>query len=123
MRTSFAAAEIRVILAKAVRSPVGLGSALASIGRKWDGLDLDVSPTRSAIKLARFEGSFWTRRWYLKHSSSFDGIRAFKIPLLKWLLATQLLVSSKKGISSHQIRRVGLGAYGWKTQRAFVSAA
>jgi transposase-like protein len=29
-----------------------------------------------------------------------------KIPLNKWLLATHLLVSSKKGISSHQIHRV-----------------
>jgi transposase-like protein len=28
-----------------------------------------------------------------------------KIPLTKWLLATHLLVSSKKGISSHQIHR------------------
>ena len=29
-----------------------------------------------------------------------------KIPLTKWLLATHLLVSSKKGISSHQIHRM-----------------
>lgn len=29
-----------------------------------------------------------------------------KIPLTKWLLATQLLTSSKKGISSHQLHRM-----------------
>ena len=32
-----------------------------------------------------------------------------KIPLAKWLLATHLMCSSKKGISSHQIART-LGA-------------
>lgn len=29
-----------------------------------------------------------------------------KVPLNKWLLATHLLVSSKKGISSHQLHRL-----------------
>jgi plasmid stability protein len=48
-------AEIREILANAVRSPLGLGSALASIGRKWGGVDLEVSRKRRAIKPARFE--------------------------------------------------------------------
>lgn len=34
------------------------------------------------------------------------------IPLHKWLLATQLMVSSKKGISSHQLfRMLGFGSY------------
>ena len=34
------------------------------------------------------------------------------IPLHKWLLATHLLCSSKKGISAHQLmRRLGLGSY------------
>src|ERR1700689_2121786 len=29
-----------------------------------------------------------------------------KVPLTKWLLATELLTSSKKGISAHQIHRM-----------------
>lgn len=34
------------------------------------------------------------------------------IPLHKWLLATQLIVSSKKGISAHQLfRNLGFGSY------------
>ncbi len=34
------------------------------------------------------------------------------IPLHKWLLATQLIVSSKKGISAHQLfRQLGFGSY------------
>jgi plasmid stability protein len=48
-------AEIREILAKAVRSPVGIGSALAHIGRKLGGVDLDVTRRSSAIKPADFE--------------------------------------------------------------------
>jgi antitoxin FitA len=47
-------AEIREILANAVRSPVGIGSALANIGRKLGGADLDVTRHRSAIKPADF---------------------------------------------------------------------
>jgi antitoxin FitA len=47
-------AEIREILANAVRSPVGLGSALASIGRKLGGVDLDTPKKRSVVKPARF---------------------------------------------------------------------
>lgn len=48
-------AEIREILADAVRSPVGLGSALASIGRRLGGVRLERSRKRSAVKPARFE--------------------------------------------------------------------
>jgi antitoxin FitA len=48
-------AEIREILAKAVRSPVGIGSALADIGRKLGGVDLKVTRHGSAIKPADFE--------------------------------------------------------------------
>ena len=48
-------AEIREILAKAVRSPVGIGSALANIGRKLGGVDLDVTRRHGAIKPAEFE--------------------------------------------------------------------
>ena len=48
-------AEIREILADAVRSPVGLGSALASIGRKLRGVKLDTPKMRSMVKPARFE--------------------------------------------------------------------
>jgi plasmid stability protein len=48
-------AEIRAILAEAVRSPGGLGSALAHIGRQWGSADLDLSRRRSPIKHARFE--------------------------------------------------------------------
>jgi plasmid stability protein len=48
-------AEIRKILADAVRSPIGLGSALASIGRKLGGVELDPPQKRSVVKPARFE--------------------------------------------------------------------
>jgi plasmid stability protein len=48
-------AEIREILANAVRSPVGIGSALAKIGRKMGGVDLDVKRIRGVIKAAGFE--------------------------------------------------------------------
>lgn len=48
-------AEIRRILADAVRSPVGIGSALADIGRKLGGVDLDVARNRSGIEPADFE--------------------------------------------------------------------
>ncbi len=48
-------AEIREILAQAVRSPVGIGSALADIGRKLGGVDLEVARHRSVIKPAEFE--------------------------------------------------------------------
>jgi plasmid stability protein len=48
-------AEIREILANAVRSPVGIGSALANIGRKVGGVDLGVKRNRGVIKAAGFE--------------------------------------------------------------------
>lgn len=48
-------AEIREILADAVRSPVGLGSALASIGKHHGGVKLEISAKRSAVRPARFE--------------------------------------------------------------------
>jgi antitoxin FitA len=48
-------AEIREILANAVRSPLGIGSALANIGRKLGGVNLDVTRHRSAIKPANLE--------------------------------------------------------------------
>ena len=48
-------AEIRAILEQAVRPQVGLGSALAQIGREIGGVDLTVKRKRSPIKLAQFE--------------------------------------------------------------------
>ena len=48
-------AENREILADAVRSPLGLGSALASIGRKLGGVELDPPQKRSVVKPACFE--------------------------------------------------------------------
>jgi plasmid stability protein len=48
-------AEIRQILADAVRSPVGLGTALARIGKQLGGVELDLPVKRSAAKPARFE--------------------------------------------------------------------
>ncbi|HEY6453954.1 MAG TPA: hypothetical protein VIY90_01600 [Steroidobacteraceae bacterium] len=48
-------AEIREILAKAVRSPVGIGSSLAQIGRKLGSVKLDVTRHHSAIRPADFE--------------------------------------------------------------------
>jgi antitoxin FitA len=47
-------AEIREILADAVRPPIGLGSVLASVGRKLGGVELDASQKRSVVKPARF---------------------------------------------------------------------
>jgi plasmid stability protein len=48
-------AEIREILAEAVRSPAALGSALASIGRKLGGVELDPPQKSGVIKPAGFE--------------------------------------------------------------------
>jgi len=47
-------AEIREILADAVRSPIGLGSALESIGKRLGGVELKIRAKRSAVKPARF---------------------------------------------------------------------
>jgi plasmid stability protein len=48
-------AEIRAILAEAVRSPAGIGSALAAIGRQWGGVDLQLPRRRNTIRPAGFE--------------------------------------------------------------------
>lgn len=48
-------AEIREILANAVRTPLGLGSALANIGQQLGGVDLGVQRMRSTVKPARFK--------------------------------------------------------------------
>ena len=48
-------AEIRDILETAVRPRVGLGSALAAIGRSVDGVELDLRRKRSPVKPASFE--------------------------------------------------------------------
>ena len=53
-------AEIRVILEDAVR-PEGrlkVGSALAAFGRRFGGLDLNVTGDESSPRAASFEGSF-----------------------------------------------------------------
>ena len=48
-------AEIRNILETAVQPRVGLGSALAAIGRSVGGVALDLRRKRSPVKPARFE--------------------------------------------------------------------
>jgi antitoxin FitA len=48
-------AEIRDILEKAVRPQVGIGSALAAIGRELGGVEVKVRRKRSPVKPARFE--------------------------------------------------------------------
>ena len=48
-------AEIRDILDAAVRPKMGLGSALAAIGRSVGGVELDLRRKRSPVKPARFE--------------------------------------------------------------------
>jgi len=48
-------AEIRDILESAVRPRVGLGSALAAIGRSVGGVELDLRRKRSPVKPASFE--------------------------------------------------------------------
>lgn len=48
-------AEIRDILETAVRPRVGLGSALAVIGRRVGGVELDLRRKRSTVKPASFE--------------------------------------------------------------------
>jgi plasmid stability protein len=47
-------AEIREILANAVRSPVAVGSALARIGRQLGGVEFEARPKRSPVRPARF---------------------------------------------------------------------
>jgi antitoxin FitA len=48
-------AEIRAILENAVRPTVGLGSALAAIGRELGGVELNLRRKRNPVKPARFE--------------------------------------------------------------------
>lgn len=47
-------AEIRAILEQSVRPAVGIGSALAQIGREIGGADLTVRRKRSPVRPARF---------------------------------------------------------------------
>ena len=47
-------AEIRHILESAVRPKVGIGSALADIGRSVGGVELDFQRDTSPVELARF---------------------------------------------------------------------
>ena len=48
-------AEVREILNAAVRPPVGLGTALAALGKRVGGVDLSRSRKRSPAKAASFE--------------------------------------------------------------------
>jgi antitoxin FitA len=48
-------AEIRAILENAVRPHVGLGLALAAIGRELGGVGIDLRRKRSPVRPARFE--------------------------------------------------------------------
>jgi antitoxin FitA len=48
-------AEIRHILENAVAPKVGLGSALASIGRSLGGVELDIRRDKSPIEPASFD--------------------------------------------------------------------
>ncbi len=47
-------AEIRQILADAVRHPVAVGSQLARIGRRLGGVDLEPAPGQSPVRPAHF---------------------------------------------------------------------
>ncbi|MBC7794192.1 MAG: plasmid stability protein [Clostridia bacterium] len=48
-------AEIRIILQNAVQPKVGIGTALAAIGRTAGGVDFRAQRDRSAVKKATFE--------------------------------------------------------------------
>ena len=48
-------AEIRAILANAVRPKVGLGSALAAIGHSLGGIELDFKRDKRTVVPAKFE--------------------------------------------------------------------
>lgn len=48
-------AEVREILNAAVRSPVGLGSALVAIGKRVGGVDLPRARTQSPARAANFD--------------------------------------------------------------------
>jgi plasmid stability protein len=48
-------AEVREILNAAVRSPVGIGTALAALGKRVGGIELSRRRKRSAARAASFE--------------------------------------------------------------------
>lgn len=48
-------AEIRTILESAVQPKIGLGSALARIGRQVGGVELDIQRDSTPTKAARFD--------------------------------------------------------------------
>jgi len=48
-------AEIRTILEASVRSPIGLGTELAAIGRSLGGIELQLKRDATAVSAARFE--------------------------------------------------------------------
>jgi antitoxin FitA len=48
-------AEVREILNAAVRPPVGIGTALAALGRRVGGIDLPRRRKRSPARVASFE--------------------------------------------------------------------
>jgi plasmid stability protein len=48
-------AEVRAILTAAVREPVGLGTALAALGKRVGGVDLPGKRRRSPARVASFE--------------------------------------------------------------------
>jgi len=47
-------AEIRIILEEAVRPQVGLGTALASIGKSLGGIELDLGRDKTPVAAAEF---------------------------------------------------------------------
>lgn len=47
-------AEIREILSNAVRSPVSMGAALARIGKRLGGAELELPRKRNPVRPARF---------------------------------------------------------------------
>jgi plasmid stability protein len=48
-------AEVREILNAAVRPPVGIGTALADLGKRVGGVDLTRARRRSSARAAKFE--------------------------------------------------------------------
>lgn len=48
-------AEIRSILEMAVRPKIGVGSALAAIGRNFGGIDFDIQRDKTPVKPVSFE--------------------------------------------------------------------
>ena len=48
-------AEIRYILETAVRPKLGMGTALAALGRSLGGIDLNIARNKTAVKPASFK--------------------------------------------------------------------